>query len=118
MRFESGKLNAKLLGARIREARERLGLSQDELAELVSRDQAAISAYENGKRKVSAVDLPLFAQALEVSVLHFFEGEITPDDLDRAILHEFRQLPTVEAKRSAIDVLRTLSKVVNLHYLR
>lgn len=109
-------MNAKLLGARIREARERLGISQDQLAELVSKDQAAISAYELGKRKIAAVDLPLFAKVLKVSILDFYEGEISQDDLDRALLAEFRKLPTTESKRSVIDIVRTVCETIAIHF--
>lgn len=116
MLIENVNVNPKLLGARIRKARERLTMSQEELAVLVSRDQAAISAYENGRRKLSAVDLPVFARALHMPVLYFFEGEISADDLDRALLEEFRRLPTVEAKNAAVDVVRTLADAIDLHY--
>jgi len=116
MRFWSKQLNAKLLGARIREARERLGISQDQLAEMVSKDQAAISAYELGKRRIAAVDLPIFAKVLNISILDFYEGEISPNDLDRAILTEFRKLPTVESKRSIIEIVRHICETINIHY--
>jgi len=115
MRIWSKQLNAKLLGTRIREARERLGISQDQLAELVSKDQAAISAYELGKRKIAAVDLPLFARVLKVSILDLYEGETSLDDLDRAI-GEFHRLPTAESKRSIIDVVRNLCETISMHY--
>lgn len=116
MRFWSSQLNPRLLGTRIREAREHLGISQGQLAELVSKDQAAISAYELGKRKLAAVDLPLFAKVLKVSVLDFYEGEISSDDLDRALLSEFSKLPTVESKKAIITVVRTVRETIDTHY--
>jgi transcriptional regulator with XRE-family HTH domain len=102
-------LNSVVLGARIRQARERQGLSQEELAALVSKDQRAVSDYENGKRKLSAVDLANFARVLNVSVLYFYEGEITVHDLEYAILKEFQQISTNEAKRALIEVARVFS---------
>lgn len=116
MFLKSGLVNPKLLGVRIRKARERLTMSQGDLASQVSKDQAAISAYENGRRKLSAAELPLFAKALQVPLLYFYEGEISADDLDRALLEEFHRLPTVEAKHSAVDVVRTLAEAINLHH--
>lgn len=97
-------------GQRLREARERMALSQEELAALVGKDQTAISEYENGKRKITITDLPEFAQVLNVSITYFFEGELTADDLDRALLREFHQLPA-PAKLDAIEVLRLLRKI-------
>ena len=102
-------MDAKLLGVRIREARERLGLSQEELAAAVSRDQGAISEYESGKRRLSVVDLPVFAKTLQVPLLYFFEGDVTESDVERMLINEFRQLPTLAAKQAMVDVMHILS---------
>jgi transcriptional regulator with XRE-family HTH domain len=106
-------LDSKLLGSRIRQARERLGLSQEDFAALASRDQGAISEYENGKRRISATDLPTFAEILNVPLLYFFEGEIDLDDLDHALVKEFHRLPTSEAKQVVIEITRLLSDTMN-----
>ncbi len=101
-------LNAKLLGIRIRQARERLSISQEDFAVLVSKDQRAISEFENGKRKLSAIDLLTFAKILEVPLLYFYEGEITTEDMDHVLLSEFHRLPTSETKQAAIEMIRIL----------
>jgi len=44
-------MDAKIIGRRIRTARERLGLSQEALATAIGRDQRTVSEYENGKRQ-------------------------------------------------------------------
>jgi transcriptional regulator with XRE-family HTH domain len=103
-----------VLGERIRQAREQIGLSQEEFAVAVSRDQGAISEYENGKRKLPATDLPLFARVLGVPVSYFYEGEQTVDDLDQLLLAEFQQLPTRDAKRIALQILRLFSDGLKL----
>ena len=104
-----------VLGARIREARESLRMSQEELANLVHRDQRAISEYENGKRKLSATDLPMFASALNVPILYFYEDEVSLDDFDRAMLSELQRLPTSESKLAAIELVRVLSQALQLY---
>jgi transcriptional regulator with XRE-family HTH domain len=109
-------LDTELLGNRIRVARERLGLSQEELGTVVSKDQRAISQYENGKRKLSATDLPTFAQTLKVPLLYFFEGEAVLEDLDKAVLDEFRRLPIQEAKQAAIDLIHVLLDLLEPHH--
>lgn len=101
------------IGTRIKQAREALGISQQELAERIDRDQSAISSYEAGRRRFPADDLPLFAEALEVPVMYFFEDLKTPDDLDHQILHVFNELPSVDAKRTAIQFVQLLGDVVN-----
>lgn len=101
-------MDSKELGQRIRAARERLGLSQEELAVLVSKDQTAISEYENGKRKFYASDLPLFARALKVSLFYLFgDSELSQFDFDEALLTEFHKLPQ-EAMPHALEIMQTL----------
>ena len=112
---EDFSLQSKLLGSRIRQARDRLGLSQEDLATLVSKDQRSISEYETGKRRLSAIDLPIFAEALQVPIIFFFEGEIHQDDLDYAMLAQLKRLPTPESKNAAIDLVRTLADTFDLH---
>lgn len=110
-------MNSRQLGQRIRQARERLGMTQETLAERAGKDQRAISEYENGKRRLSAVDLPVFAQALEVSLLYFFEGEMTAKDEDAALLEEFNRLPTPQARQSAIELVRVFSDSITAHFV-
>lgn len=105
-------MDPKVFGARLREARERLQLSQEELAAAVQKDQGAISEYESGKRKLAATDLPLFAQALNVSLLYFFEGDFTENDFVRAMLAEFSLLPNGQAKQTAIEIVSALGRLL------
>jgi len=105
-------LDSQILGIRIREARERLKMSQEELAAAVSKDQHAISQYENGKRKLAATDIPDFARILHVSVFYFYEDEATRNDLDEAMLLEFQHLPTPEIKRAIIESVRAISSAL------
>jgi len=107
-------MNAKTLGERIRKAREHLGLSQEELATAIGRDQRTISEYENGKRKVSATDLSDFAKVLDVSILYFYEEQATRNDLDEALLLEFQHLPTAEMKKAIIETVRLISSAMGV----
>ena len=108
-------LDPKLLGLRIRQARERIGMSQEDLAAFVSRDQKAISEYENGRRKLAATDLPTFATVLEVPLTFFFEEEPDVYTLDDALLNYFHRLPSTEARRSAVDILRIFYQSLQVH---
>jgi hypothetical protein len=62
------------------------------------------------------VDLPLFARALDVSLLYFFEGETAPKDEDAALLEEFNRLPTPQARQSAIELVRVFSDSITAHF--
>ncbi len=101
-----------MLGLRIRQARERRGLSQEDLAAAVSKDQRAISEYEAGKRKLAVTDLPTFATVLEVPVVYFFEEDVSLHDLDAALLNYFHALPSPEIRQAAIDILRLFSRSI------
>jgi transcriptional regulator with XRE-family HTH domain len=100
------------LGQRIRRARERASMSQEDLANAVERDQKAVSEYENGKRKLPATELPTFARVLGVPVSYFFEGEFGVDDLDQLLLQEFHTLPSMEDKQTAIQAVRLISDAI------
>lgn len=104
-------MNAKTLGLRIRQARERLGISQEDLAAAISKDQKAISEYENGKRKLAVTELPGLATILQVSVNYFFEEDVD-EDLDAAMLNYFHQLTSPDDRQALIDVMRILSDLV------
>lgn len=106
-------MDTKELGERIRTARERLGISQEELAQRISRDQRAVSFYESGQRKIFAVDLPTLAQALQVPVTYFFTDNLTESELQ--IIREIESLPDAEAQQAAIEFIRLLHKVLKRH---
>lgn len=103
-------MDLEAFGQRLRQARERAGLSQEELARLVGKDQTAISEYERGKRKITITDLPPLANILNVSIDYFFEGELTADDYDRALLREFHQLSN-QAKLDVIEIVRLIRNI-------
>jgi Zn-dependent peptidase ImmA (M78 family)/transcriptional regulator with XRE-family HTH domain len=66
----------KLLGSRIREAREKLGWSQSELAQAVGFGAFQIvSAIENGQREVKAWELFKIASSLHLSLESFLGGQ-------------------------------------------
>lgn len=62
------------LGIRLRESREYLGLSQEFVAEHLGIPRASISAMENGKRKVSSLELKQLARIYK-QPLSYFLGE-------------------------------------------
>lgn len=98
------------IGTHIRQARERIGMSQKDLAQAVGRDQKAISEYESGTRKMYASELAVFANVLNVPVRFFYEGTVDSNDLDETLLFEFHALPSDEHKQDVISILRLLLK--------
>src|SRR3954470_23945424 len=64
----------KALGERLREAREYLGFSQDQVATFLGVSRSALSLMESGQRKVDALELKKLAGLYKRSV-GYFTGE-------------------------------------------
>lgn len=73
------------LAERLREVREYLGLSQEFVAQHAGVSRAAISAIENGRRKVEAVELTALAALYKYPVTYFLEGALEEPASVRAI---------------------------------
>lgn len=67
-----------LLIEKLREARERNGLTQTQLAERLEQDQPFVSKVERGERRLDIVELRAFCKAIGISFAHFV-GEIDTD---------------------------------------
>jgi transcriptional regulator with XRE-family HTH domain len=79
------------LGERLREAREYLQLSQDEVARALGVPRAAISLIESGQRKVEALELKKLAQVYQRPVSHFTGGDQKKSQLPTEIEHLARK---------------------------
>ncbi len=64
-----------ILGKRIRETREYIGLTQQQVASALSVPRSAISDIETGKRKVTAEELKSLADLFKHPVSHFLGEE-------------------------------------------
>lgn len=60
------------LGLRIRNLRNKLGLTQVELAEKVGLDRSFLADVERGKRNISILNLGLIAEGLGVTLAQLF----------------------------------------------
>jgi transcriptional regulator with XRE-family HTH domain len=68
----------KALGVRLREAREYLGFSQDQVATFLGVSRSALSLMETGQRKVDALELKKLA-GLYKRPVGYFTGEETEE---------------------------------------
>lgn len=68
-------------GAKIKERREELGLSQNDIGMALKIDQGKVSLVEKGQRRVDVVkELPVLAKLLKVPVGWFFEETVAPKE--------------------------------------
>jgi transcriptional regulator with XRE-family HTH domain len=75
------------IGARVRDARRRAGMSQDDLADAIRAEPATLSRYETAKRAFPIDTLERIAKALNVSVVDLVgaepptaQADLTPDE--------------------------------------
>lgn len=61
-----------VVGKRVKDLRNKIGISQEELAEIAGLDRTYITSVECGKRNISIVNIEKLAKALNVSLAEFF----------------------------------------------
>ncbi len=104
----------KTLGERLREAREYLGLKQEEVAAYLKLTRTALSGIETGQRRVEAIELTRLARLYRQSV-GYLTGEEEQAALPPDVAHLARQAADLsqgdreELARFA-DYLRTRAK--------
>lgn len=91
-------IDAQTLGGRIRDARKRADMSQEDLGQSVGLDRTAINKIESGIRKVTALELSEIGAALGVRMFTFFEEPVP------AIV-EHRSSQGLDTAESKIDAL-------------
>jgi Zn-dependent peptidase ImmA (M78 family)/transcriptional regulator with XRE-family HTH domain len=69
-------IGEQVLGERIREARKRVGMSQEDLGRAVNLERTVINKIEAGVRKVTALELSDIAGAIGVRMSTFFEESV------------------------------------------
>ena len=88
------ELEWRALGDRLREAREYLGLSQQEVSTLLGVSRPAVSQIESGRRKVSTLELREFARVYR-RPYEWLVGETEPspeDEVTQALYRTTREL--------------------------
>lgn len=91
------------VGARIRERRIMLGLSQQQMADMIGVTYQQAHKYERGINRISAGRLYEIAQVLRVPVEYFFETLSNPDGRG----------PLDERQRMCLELARNFSQIPN-----
>lgn len=85
------------LGEKLRQAREYVGFSQDEVATFLKLPRTAITNIEAGQRKVEALELKRLAELYRQPVGHF-TGEEASASLPADVAHLARQAAKLSVK--------------------
>lgn len=80
------------IGQRVKIAREELGLSQQELADIIDRRQAYISEIETGKVEPSPTTLWMLGRALDKPFLYFIPPDYRREDQEHTYSVEEAEL--------------------------
>jgi transcriptional regulator with XRE-family HTH domain len=105
------------VGARMRERRIMLGLTQQQMAELIGVTYQQAHKYEKGINRIAAGRLYNIAQALGVDVGYFFEGlnsdkafKATPQQrMMLELARNFISIPTRRHQEALCSMARALS---------
>ena len=87
----------KTLGERLREAREYLGFSQDQVATFLGVSRPALSLMESGQRKVDALELKKLAGLYKRSV-GYFTGEEEDASIGADVKHLARKVSDLSSE--------------------
>src|SRR5262245_57388951 len=87
----------KTLGERLREAREYLGFSQEEVATFLGVSRSALSNIETGRRKVDALELKKLAGLYKRSVGYFTGEEAEGASFGDDVAHLARKVADLSA---------------------
>ena len=102
-------MDYKRLGKRIREERQRLNLTQAQLAESIDISDTYMGAIERGERSLTLDTLVRLVNRLGVTVDYMLADSGT--DNDSNIMEQFKQIidgQPLERKQMAVNVLRTI----------
>ena len=89
----------KTLGQRLRNAREYVGMKQEDVARHLSIPRSALSHIEAGQRKVDALELSLMAKLYQRPVSWFTgEGALPESELPEEIAHVARAAASLSSQ--------------------
>ena len=106
------------VGARMRQRRTMLGLTQQQMAELIGVTYQQAHKYEKGINRVAAGRLYSIAQALGVEVSYFYEGieaadRFVPSPQQRMLLdlaRNYLNIPVREHQKAVLALTRALAE--------
>jgi transcriptional regulator with XRE-family HTH domain len=90
------------IGGRVRERRIMLGLTQQQLAEMIGVTYQQAHKYERGINRVSAGRLYEIARVLNAPITHFYEG-----------VGEEAPRPVTSHQRMQLDIARNFTEIQN-----
>lgn len=102
-------IDSKEIGCRIREFRQKKGLSQERLAELLNLSPQQMQKYEAGASKLNTDKLQQVAEALGITVFAFFHGYVdmpyTLTPAEKRLIEAYRAINAQEVKNGFLTCI-------------
>lgn len=89
---EEQREQQRAIGARLRELRDRLGITQEDAAQAISIPRTAITALEKGDRAVTAIELASFARLYRSTAGWILGEETTTPAVSEALFRATKDL--------------------------
>lgn len=102
------------LGRHIRSRRRQLGLTQEQLAEMIGVGHQALSRIEQGKMAPKMDRLPCLAQSLQCSVADLFRPEDAQNSSASVVLTDVLSELSPEKQHFVVEHIRGLAYLLKL----
>jgi transcriptional regulator with XRE-family HTH domain len=104
----------RIIGARVRQARQQAGMSQEQLASAIGSEAATLSRYETARRAIPIETLERIAKALNLPVVELVgapvaEGRASLRADEREVLSTYRSMSPA-FRRLGLRLLRVLRR--------
>lgn len=100
-----------ILGEKVKQLRNRRGLKQDDLAEILKLSRSQISNLESGRRNLSIRQLEKLCEYFKVDMSYFLMSETTDSCLDliekAKVLFESKELTNIQKE----DLFTSIMKI-------
>ena len=106
-------LTSEEIGCKLRYYRQKAGLSQERLSELVGVSPQQFQKYETGKNMLNTEKLQLVAQALSIPVQALFteQNEDIPVGVsEQLLLCAYRAIPNRKLQENILEIVVSVSK--------
>ncbi len=101
------------IGKRLRDLREKAGISQERMAELMGVSKGQLQKYEYGKNMMNTEKLQRAAEALFVPVQEFFmeREDVLPLKVsEKLLLDSYRAIPDKHVQESILTIAQNATK--------
>jgi transcriptional regulator with XRE-family HTH domain len=99
------------VGSRLRQRRMLLGISQEQLAEMLGLTFQQVQKYERGTNRISASRLFQLARALDTPITWFFDEMVSERGVEREKAEQGAEDSDPMSRRETLELVRVYSRI-------